>query len=116
MIKIKILNEYSYYTNVEDYNAEVDETDLQLVPFQKKFDVTKKIIIDNPNYKSPSLEIKQINLRSLRERDCFPIINRGQLWYQTLTKDQLTELNKWYKDWLDVTKTLVVPTKPSWLE
>ena len=54
--------------------------------------------------------------RSLRERDCFPIINRGQLWYQTLTEDQLIELNKWYKDWLDVTKTLVVPTKPSWLE
>ena len=62
------------------------------------------------------MEIKQINLRTLRERDCFPIINRGQLWYQTLTEDQLIELNKWYKDWLDVTKTLVIPTKPSWLE
>lgn len=55
------------------------------------------------------------NLRVQREDECFPIINRGQLWYDNLSDDQLQELNEWYRDWLDVTETRVVPTKPSWL-
>ena len=86
------------YPNYQDYN-EISEEQFNLL--QKGFD-----------YENPTKDM----FRSLRERDCFPIINRGQLWYQTLTEDQLIELNKWYKDWLDVTKTLVIPTKPSWLE
>lgn len=54
-------------------------------------------------------------LRIQRATECFPIINRGQLWYETLTDEQKTELKEWYNAWLDVTETLVVPTKPSWL-
>lgn len=56
------------------------------------------------------------NLRAKRETECFPIVNRGQLWYDTLTETQLNELNTWYHEWLDVTETLVIPTKPDWLE
>ena len=55
------------------------------------------------------------NLRAKRETECFPIINRGQLWYETLTEEQRTELKEWYRAWLDVTDTLQVPTKLSWL-
>lgn len=61
------------------------------------------------------LKIKKNKLRSNREQECFSIINRGKLWYDTLTNEQLEELNKWYKEWLDVTETLVVPNKPEWL-
>lgn len=86
------------YPNYQDYN-EISEEQFNLL--QKGFDYE--------NYTKDMFRV-------LRERDCFPIINRGQLWYQALTEDQLIELNKWYKDWLDVTKTLVVPIKPSWLE
>ena len=78
------------YPNYQDYN-EISEEQFNLL--QKGFD-----------YENPTKDM----FRVLRERDCFPIINRGQLWYQTLTEDQLIELNKWYKDWLDVTKTLAV--------
>jgi len=53
--------------------------------------------------------------RSKRARECYPIINRGQLWYDTLTETQLAELNTWYQAWLNVTETLVIPKKPSWL-
>lgn len=56
------------------------------------------------------------NLRIMREHQCFPIINRGQLWYNTLTEKQKTELNAWYHAWLDVTETNIIPTKPSWLD
>ena len=55
------------------------------------------------------------NLRAKRETECFPIINRGQLWYDTLNEQQKAELKQWYINWLDVTDTLVVPNKPNWL-
>lgn len=53
--------------------------------------------------------------RKRREVECFPIINRGQLWYDTLTKDQLSELKTWYQAWLDGTNTQTIPEKPEWL-
>lgn len=54
-------------------------------------------------------------LRQLREQECFPIINRGKLWYDSLTFEQIAELKTWYSDWLNVTKTNKIPYKPSWL-
>jgi hypothetical protein len=55
------------------------------------------------------------DLRSQRESECFPIINRGKLWYDGLTEKQYKELEKWYKDWLKATDTKVKPNKPEWL-
>lgn len=55
------------------------------------------------------------DLRSRREKECFSVINRGQLWYEGVSITQLLELRKWYKDWLAVTETKVVPDKPTWL-
>lgn len=54
-------------------------------------------------------------LRSQRGSVCFPIINRGELWYARLTDEQRTELNTWYQAWLDVTETLVIPDYPEWI-
>lgn len=55
-------------------------------------------------------------LRIERDAECFSVINRGWLWYDTLTEKQTKELRKWYKDWLDVTHTRKKPDKPSWLK
>lgn len=55
-------------------------------------------------------------LRRQREAECFPIINRGQLWYDTLIEAQRSELNDWYHAWLNVTATLIVPNKLEWLK
>lgn len=55
-------------------------------------------------------------LRWLRERDCFSIINRNQLWFETLTEEQKEELKTWYQSWLDVTETKKLPSKPDWLK
>lgn len=60
-------------------------------------------------------EIKE-NLRKQRDAECFPYINRGQLWYDSLTDKEYSELQHWYADWLDVTETMSVPTKPLWLK
>ena len=56
-----------------------------------------------------------VSLRYERQNECFSIINRGKLWYDTLTPQQLEELKKWYQQWLDVTKTKVIPERPKWL-
>lgn len=54
--------------------------------------------------------------RVIRSQVCFPIINRGQLWYDNLTNAQKEELTKWYDAWLNVTSTLVMPETPDWLK
>lgn len=62
-------------------------------------------------------------LRNRREVECFSIINRGQLWYDKLTLSQREELDKWYKEWLDITDKYqegidietIIPKKPKWL-
>ena len=62
-------------------------------------------------------------LRTRREEECFPIINRGSLWFEQLTEAQKVELKAWYKLWLDITDKYVdgmdylslIPTKPNWL-
>lgn len=55
-------------------------------------------------------------LRHRRSLECFPIINRGQFWYDSLTGTQINELKTWYQSWLDVTATKVIPTRPTWLK
>lgn len=59
---------------------------------------------------------EKARLRELRDKECFTIVNRGQLWYTSLTVTQMRELANWYKAWLDVTETLTPPQKPDWLE
>lgn len=54
-------------------------------------------------------------IRHRREAECFPVINRGSLWYDSLTAEQKAELKTWYEAWLDAPETLVVPTKPNWI-
>lgn len=65
------------------------------------------------------LELEDVQLlrelRELREKACFPYINRGYLWYSKLTDEQKAELADWYQAWLDVTETKVIPEAPQWL-
>ena len=56
------------------------------------------------------------SLRKLREEKCFPIVNRGSFWYETLTEEQVKELREWYSAWLNVTETFKIPHKPKWLK
>lgn len=60
-------------------------------------------------------ELRANAIRNRRERECFPIINRGALWYEKLTEEQKTELSAWYEAWLDAPETGTAPTAPVWL-
>ena len=72
------------------------------------YDANKHSVVEHERYLT--------ELREMREKECFPIINRGMLWYNTLTEDQVTELGQWYQAWLDVTDTLVIPVMPEWIK
>lgn len=58
---------------------------------------------------------KAQHLRLLRESECFPIINRGHWWFETLTDNQKDELRTWYEAWLNAPKTKEIPLIPEWL-
>ena len=72
------------------------------------------------NYELNTFELvatpNHVALRLAREVECFKFVNRGPLWYSTLSEDQQEELSSWYRAWLDVTETGQVPTKPEWLK
>ena len=55
-------------------------------------------------------------MRQQREAECFPVINRGWMWYSGLNLVQWLELKKWYLAWLNVTETLRIPERPTWLD
>ena len=71
---------------------------------------------DEEQYALQEQERVKEDYRQRRETECFSVINRGQLWYEGITIPQLLELRSWYKAWLNVTETLVVPKKPAWLD
>lgn len=48
-------------------------------------------------------------LRQVRQYQCFSVINRGKLWYDKLTAEQVSSLANWYAQWLNVTESLIVP-------
>lgn len=55
-------------------------------------------------------------LKEMRAIYCFYLLdNRSKFWWDNLTEEQNNELKQWYQDWLKVTETKVIPTKPEWL-
>lgn len=75
-----------------------------------------KLFFDEGRFTILQNEAENTRLRNEREAECFSVINRGWLWYDTLTEKQTKELRKWYNDWLDVTETKKKPDRPSWLK
>ena len=98
-------------TDIED-PADIDHFERNYRAYRIKdgklfFDESQATILQN--------EAENAQLRIERDAECFSIINRGWLWYDTLTEKQTKELRKWYTDWLDVTETKKKPDRPSWL-
>ena len=103
---------------VENYDGNFLETDKEIeFGFDNKLyfveDMTKDDYIARK--KEYENQMYLIDLRARRDEECFLVINRGSLWYDTLTDSQKEELKVWYKAWLDVTETKIVPEKPKWL-
>ena len=83
--------------------------------FQAYKFVNGKLIFDKEKLSEINAEKEKSSIRRRRETECFPIINRGQLWYKNLTESQMEELNQWYSDWLNAPSTLKTPNMPEWI-
>lgn len=93
--------------------AELPEDFFELWQAYKVVDNT--LVLDTTKIASVEDEKELNELRQRREEECFSVINRGGLWYELLTDEQKAEIMAWYKEWLNVTETRVIPTKPEWL-
>lgn len=99
-------------TDIED-PADIDHFERNYRAYRIK---DGKLVFDESQATALQNEAENAQLRIERDAECFSVINRGWLWYDTLTEKQTKELRKWYKDWLDVTETKKKPDKPSWLK
>lgn len=91
---------------VLDTNPSIgDSNNLDLIVYNSNF--FKFTLLDNSGIKN--------YYRELRNKICFPIINRGRLWYDNLNNEQEGQLKEWYECWLKVTDTYVIPNCPKWI-
>ena len=75
-----------------------------------------KAVLDQAKYDEKQNEALLTGIRQQRRTECFLIINRGNSWYDTLTSEQIEELNNWYHDWLNAPETKSIPAKPRWIK
>ena len=73
------------------------------------------LVFDDAQAAEEQAETAKSAYRQRRQAECFSVINRGRLWYDVLTEEQLSELQSWYRAWLDGTNTQTIPEKPEWL-
>ena len=110
------------FDNLGEY-TQIDDTEwFALMQNKAEYD----IIVNNKLNNHPMLytdeelkkEYQRKILRARREVECFPYVNRGELWYEVYvnTEEKKAEFKQWYLDWLNVTETLVAPDKPEWLD
>ena len=88
--------------------------------FLDRFDVFKlvdgKLVRDAEKEEADRREAKLASLRERREKECFSVVNRGWIWYSSLTLAQWRELRTWYLAWLKVTETGAIPDRPTWID
>ena len=89
---------------------------VRAVPEKEAWDEYEDIFVYIPYTATELVDLQREELRQRRSTECFPIINRGALWYEKLTSDQRAELSEWYEKWLDAPQTLSAPTAPSWID
>lgn len=121
----KILNENGEeeYVNFTDYELSIPPYSYKKIHVLDEYvkditiyDFDEDLNFDISKYMSRKNEQLKNEFRKKRIEECFTIINRGQLWYDSLTHSQKEELKIWYQLWLDVTETLIEPQKPNWLK
>lgn len=120
-MKVILKDGYVYsYAIIGDLSDSIEvEAPENFISFVENFQAYKysdgKLVFDEQKLQDLNYNKKIEELRQRREVECFSIVDRSKLWYDSLTPYQLSELKEWYDAWLQVTETLKVPEKPEWL-
>lgn len=114
----------SHYETVKEYKNEKGEVygkevieifDIEPQEAREAYDEYENILVYIPYTDEEQREIAAEKLRIKRKEVCYSVINRGKLWYDTLTDEQYMELVEWYYAWLDAPSTLEEPETPEWV-
>lgn len=109
--------EMSLGGNIGGIDVELPQNVADYIENFRAYQLIDGKLLKNEEYAIALIEEQEKKqLRRLRESECFKIVNRGILWYNTLTEEQKQELDAWYHQWLDVTETLVIPENLEWVE
>lgn len=120
--KLYVLKDLLGNYSISDSNANdasvtiVDEIESSI--YEKATQIPNSYKVENDKF-TLLMSVEELDkeiIRKRRELECFPIINRGELWRKSLTDEQSTELESWYHQWLDAPETMIVPEKPLWLQ
>ena len=113
------IQQQSHYEVIAEYpngGKDLQEViDVEYQPAKDAWDEYEDIQVYILYTEEEIAQIKAETLRTQRAAQCFPIVNRGALWYEKLTEEQKSELSAWYEAWLDAPETGSEPEKPSWL-
>ena len=120
LIQLDTNNNVVGYSNYEE-NMEIDETCViindEMIPINFFDEYIQYSFEEGKLIKHSILsEVEQDHIRARRNRECFPIINRGNVWYDMLDTEEKEELGKWYQEWLDAPATGMIPDLPSFLD
>lgn len=107
---LRLLN--SYPNGGKEY---IEVIDVPYQPAKEAWDEYEDIQVYIPYTETELAQITANNLRARRLSECFPIVNRGALWYDKLTEEQRSELSVWYEAWLDAPETGIAPETPAWI-
>lgn len=97
-------------------NGGKDLRAIQSVAAREAWDEYEEIFIYIPYSEEELITRRQDKLRVRRAAECFPIVNRGVLWYEKLTTEQKKELSVWYEAWLDAPQTGSAPDPLDWVK
>jgi hypothetical protein len=124
-MKIWYFDKKGFHKEQDELKTRIEITEEERLRMLEEIKNSNELLIIDINPESKKLYLRNLNLdesfiknnlRRKRKAECFSVINRGPLWYDTLTESQKQELKIWYKQWLDVTINLSIPNKPEWLE
>lgn len=104
---------HEYPNGGKEYEEVID---VPYRPAKAAWDEYEDIQIYIPYTEEEIAQIKANEIRALRVIECFPIVNRGVLWYEKLTEEQKLELSLWYEAWLDAPQTGSVPDPLDWVK
>lgn len=110
------LIQYSHISNSITIELSDEQFNSHFIQNYKAYQYINNQLIFDENYQQKLIEEdNKEKIRTLREIECFAVVDRSQFWYNTLTNTQLEELRTWYEAWLDAPETGNIPIKPSWL-